>query len=240
MIFSNRHIPVLMYHRVHESETDFLTVSVAQLKKQFNYLKTHNYTTISVEQLINYQKRKEKLPSRSVLITFDDAHVSFQSLALPMLNKFNFKATVFLPTNLLGTTHIDCGEILTTQALQKIQKENFNIEYALHTHNHLNIAKLSASEIENEISENISFLKKNQLHFTPSLAYPYGARPKTEIEKNKLKSIFKNCDIESAFRIGNRLNPREIKELFDINRLDIRGNDLYLSFLFKIKFGKLF
>ncbi len=240
MFFFNRHIPVLMYHRVHASETDYLTVSVSQLEKQFNYLRTNNYTTISVEQLINFQKRKEKLPVKTVLITFDDAHVSFKSLALPMLNEFNFKATVFVPTNLLGTTYIDCGEILRLEALKTIQKENPNIEYALHTHNHLNIVQLSATEIEKEISENINFFKKNQLHFTSSFAYPYGARPKTEKEKNKLNSIFKNYGIASAFRIGNRLNPREIKELFDINRLDIRGTDSYLTFLFKINCGKLF
>lgn len=229
-----------MYHRVHATETDFLTVSVAQLEKQFNYLKKNNYTTISVKQLINFQNKKEKLPLKSCLITFDDAHVSFKGLALPIINQFNFNATVFVPTNLLNTIHIDCGEILSVEALKTIQKENPNIEYALHTHNHLYLAQLSESEIEKEIRDNIIFFKKNNLKYAAALAYPYGARPKTEKEKNKLKSILKNYGIESAFRIGNRLNPREIKELFDINRLDIRGTDSHLTFLFKINCGKLF
>ena len=235
-----RHIPVLMYHRVHESEKDFLTVSTTQLEKQFNYLKRKKYNTISVKQLIYFQLGKGELPSHPILITFDDAHDSFQKLALPILNQFGFQATVFIPTNLLGTNHVDCGEILDVKSIQKIQDENPNIEYALHTHNHLDISQLSEKELENEISENISFFKKNEINFTSSLAYPYGARPKTEFERNKLKSIFQKLGIESAFRIGNRLNPREIKELFDINRLDMRGTDSYLNFLFKINFGKLF
>ncbi len=240
MTFFNRHIPVLMYHKVHAVETDFLTVSTAQLEKHFQYIKRKNYSTISVKQLVDFQLEKGELPSHPILITFDDAHISFEKLALPILNQSGFKATVFIPTNLLGKHHIDCGEILDVKAIQKIQVENPNIEYALHTHNHLAITQLSDSETEKEISDNISFFKLNQLNFTASLAYPYGARPISEVEKNKLYSIFQKHGIESAFRIGNRQNPREIKELFDINRLDIRGTDSYLNFLFKINFGKLF
>ncbi len=229
-----------MYHRVHESETDFLTVSTAQLEKHFNYLKRKNYQPITVKQLIDFQLGKGTLPSHPILITFDDAHASFETLALPLLNEFGFKATVFVPTHLLGTHHKECGEILDVVALKNIQIENSNIEFALHTHNHLNITRLSEKEIETELAENINFLIKNQFKFTYSLAYPFGARPTTALEKNKLQSILFKLGIESAFRIGNRLNPYKIKELFDINRLDIRGTDSYLQFLFKLHCGKLF
>ena len=43
----------------------------------------------------------------------------------------------------------------------------------------------------------------------------------------------------AAFRIGNRVNPLKIKDLYDLNRIDIRGTDGFWRFRLKVKFGKI-
>ncbi len=43
-----------------------------------------------------------EIPKKSVIVTFDDGHESDYTLALPLLRKFNFKATFFITTDWIG------------------------------------------------------------------------------------------------------------------------------------------
>jgi peptidoglycan/xylan/chitin deacetylase (PgdA/CDA1 family) len=48
-------------------------------------------------------KRTDQLPSRPVLITFDDAYTDFSDHALPVLQRYNLPATLFVPTAFPGS-----------------------------------------------------------------------------------------------------------------------------------------
>ena len=42
-----------------------------------------------------------------------------------------------------------------------------------------------------------------------------------------------------AFRIGNRVNSFPLQSKFEIQRIDIKGQDTLLKFKWKLKIGKL-
>ena len=42
-----------------------------------------------------------------------------------------------------------------------------------------------------------------------------------------------------AFRIGNRVNKFPFKNKYEIQRIDIKGQDSLLKFKLKLRFGKL-
>jgi hypothetical protein len=46
--------------------------------------------------------------------------------------------------------------------------------------------------------------------------------------------------IKFAFRIGNRLNGWPLADLYEIQRLDIRGTNSMAAFKRKLRWGKLF
>lgn len=233
-------LPVLMYHRVSEINSDALTVSVAQLEEQMRFVVSQGYECVTPEQVLNFLKNKIPLPSKPILISFDDAHVSFQNLALPILKNAGInKITLFVATDLIGSNHPDCGEIMS---LEQIKKLDFTfVETALHSHRHQNFKTLSLDDMRKDLQEHISFLKKNDLPFSAAFAYPYGGYPKNKIHLQNLKELFSGFNIELAFRIGNRINHlSDTTDLFTLNRIDIRGSESFFKFKMKLKFGKIF
>lgn len=233
-------LPVLMYHKVSENYSDALTVTTAELERQMLYVLTKGYQCVTTEQVLNFCKTGKPLPLKPILITFDDAHVSFQNLALPILKNAGInKVTLFVATDLIGTNHSDCGEIMS---LEQIQNLDFNfVELGLHSHRHQNYKNLSIVDARKDLQEHISFPAKNRISFAPAFAYPYGGFPKNKIAMNYLKELFFENNIQLAFRIGNRINRlSKSTDLFTLNRIDIRGTDSFFKFKMKLKFGKKF
>src|SRR5215471_12882658 len=97
-------LPILMYHKVSDNgeAIDQLTVSLSSLRRQFEYIKGKGYTPISFADLRAFNSGKSTLPAKPLIITFDDGYQSTYDLARPLLQKFNFKATVFLPVAYIG------------------------------------------------------------------------------------------------------------------------------------------
>lgn len=91
---------VLMYHRIAERPDSFpgadeYTVTPDVFDKQLQFLK-HRYNLISVQQLVQGLDGGGSLPPRPVAITFDDGYRDTYEQALPLLNKHDVPATVFL------------------------------------------------------------------------------------------------------------------------------------------------
>ena len=145
-------LPVLMYHKVSENKWDALTVTTQQLEQQLCYVVSKGYQFLSTNDLLNYMENKKPLPLKPILITFDDAHISFIESALPIFKKLNMsKITLFVPSGLVGSNHQDCGEIMSVEQIKNL---DFNIvEPALHSHQHQNYKFLSTEEINQDLQK---------------------------------------------------------------------------------------
>ena len=62
---------------------------------------------------------------------------------------------------------------------------------------------------------------------------------KSSNENKNFKLALKKHNLDYGFRIGNRLNIFPFKDDYEIQRLDIKGEDSIFKFKLKIKFGKL-
>ena len=58
-------------------------------------------------------------------------------------------------------------------------------------------------------------------------------------ETDILIPIITKDNIKMAFRIGNRLNRSPFKNKYEIQRIDIKGEDGLFSFKWKLRLGKL-
>lgn len=85
-------LPVLMYHSVLKSRSGVYIVSPAQLEADLKRLKENGYTSVTVDEVINYVDGVGSLPKKPVLISFDDGHYNNIYYALPLLQKYGFKA----------------------------------------------------------------------------------------------------------------------------------------------------
>ena len=232
-------VRVLMYHKVVTQDSDFLSVTTTQFEAQLTYLKRKNYQFITAQNVLDFYIDNKPLPLKPLLLTFDDGYLNNLELAYPILKKHGVKATIFIPTFFVGKENAwDNGndKIMSIEQLKNLDPSVF--ELALHSHEHRNYIDLSVAEIASDVAQNVAFFKKNNLNYTPVLAYPYGGRPENEV-KSRMITVFKMMGIKAAFRIGNRINPLIVNDLYELNRIDVRGNDNFWLFKWKVRVGKI-
>ena len=87
-------IPILSYHSI-SNDICPLSLKIDHFEKQLIYLKKNKYESIYLDE-INPDKKKQ------IIITFDDGYKDLLHLGLPILKKYNFEATCFLVSNLIG------------------------------------------------------------------------------------------------------------------------------------------
>jgi len=98
-----RHAVVLTYHSVVPSRLSFATnehLPVEQFRQQMAYLKKH-FRCVTVDTLL-CEANAQRLPPRTVAITFDDGFANTLHCALPILAQYDIPVTVFLIAGRLG------------------------------------------------------------------------------------------------------------------------------------------
>src|SRR5437870_1039201 len=94
-------VPILMYHyiRYYDSPTDRvgsdLSVSPDDFRVQMDFLAANGYHPIDFNDLRGYLHGTQVLPSRPVILTFDDGYADFFTAAYPVLAEHDFKAVSY-------------------------------------------------------------------------------------------------------------------------------------------------
>lgn len=86
-------VPILMYHSF-DSDPD-AGVTPERFEEHLAALRDAGCVTVSVEEMIDYVLGGGELPERAVCITMDDGYMSNYEIALPLLEKYGMKGTVF-------------------------------------------------------------------------------------------------------------------------------------------------
>lgn len=88
-------IPIVMYHSVLKDEAYHgkYVISPAEFENDLLYLKKHGYTTILMEDLINYTKGGE-LPEKPILLTFDDGYYNNYLYAYEIAKQYKCKFVI--------------------------------------------------------------------------------------------------------------------------------------------------
>jgi len=131
---------------------------IEQYNTQQNFAKIKDQTCIGDSTTDN---------SKVIILTFDDSRKSQYLYAAPILQKCGFKATFFTVCNFLGQddSRMTWDDIIT------LQKQGNDIES--HTMNHYDLAHLSMSSLEYEISQSQKCLLDHHINSTV-FASPYG------------------------------------------------------------------
>ncbi len=93
---------VLMYHHlVPDAEMasgkyagNNAIISVSQFAEEMRYLSEHGYHTFKMSEVAAILHNSLPFPEKSVIITFDDGYASNYTLAYPILQDYNLKASI--------------------------------------------------------------------------------------------------------------------------------------------------
>ena len=107
-----------------------------------------------------------------ISISFDDFPKSVMENALPLLDKYGWKASFYVASGLVNTTN-HLGLHFNQNDLARLQQGGHEI--GCHTYNHLNITEISTSRLTDELKANAR-AAKNLGITTPlrAFAYPFG------------------------------------------------------------------
>ena len=160
------HAAVLEYHCVEEepfSAAEELFVRPADLEDQIRVLQEAGYRFVFASEAKPLCFRK------TVCLTFDDGYKDNLTLLLPILERMDAKATVFVCTDLLGFNE----NFLTREELQQLA-ESPCIEIGSHGCSHRDLLGLSMEETELELRESKAKLEELTGKEVSVFSYPGG------------------------------------------------------------------
>ena len=67
-------VPILVYHRVSDTDTNPSTLTVADFEAQLKFLVDNGYHVIAPDDLLDAWANGKTLPSKPIVLTFDDGH----------------------------------------------------------------------------------------------------------------------------------------------------------------------
>ena len=232
-------VPVLMYHRIWPGQRDGLTLTPEQLREQWSFLRDAGYTCLSMARFLRVASGAERKPKKGFLLTFDDGYQNNLNYVLPLLREFGWEATIFMIAGTLDGSY-DCGEgidqKLSPEELRSMTGEHICL--GLHGYHHENFSKSSAAETREAMRRSIAAFEASGLPYSKVLAYPYGARPGAK-EQALLCKWLNEHGVKAAFRIGNRPQRMPANDMYQLHRIDIRGEDSLEDFKMKLRKGKL-
>ncbi len=169
-------VPVLMYHHIRPMEPRFSTkdrlfsVTPAHFEKQMIELMRNGYHPITPDQLETaLAKGQQTLPSKPVLITFDDGLRDQYTYAFPILKKYNLKATFFIISEADRYPFY-----MTDDMIKEIDKSGL-VTIASHTKHHVFLARYRADVRKEELEGSKRELEQLVGHSVATFAYPYGS-----------------------------------------------------------------
>lgn len=166
---------ILQYHHVAEDTPAVTSIRPLQFRAHLQHLKDEGFNIIDLKRGIKAVLAEEPLPDKAVAITFDDAYRNILTNAAPILDEFGYTATIFVATDLVGTSQY----YMSWEELRCLESRGYLMANHSASHAHLlRITGESGTEWrENLVSEIESAQDKLEQELENPVryfAYPYG------------------------------------------------------------------
>ena len=169
------HVPILMYHYVGTAppgdpapqQRSALTVSPAAFDQQLDWLSANGYHAVDMTDLRAYLAGLQDLPSRPVVLTFDDGSADLYTTAYPQLLAHRMKAVAFIVSGFLDAP----GRVTRDQV---VRMSRHGVEIGSHTLDHLDLTKLPPERVQGELQGSKHMLEGLLGMPVPDFAYPAG------------------------------------------------------------------
>jgi peptidoglycan/xylan/chitin deacetylase (PgdA/CDA1 family) len=179
---TRRTIPILMYHSISRVATDRFrpfTMTPERFEGHLAYLADQHYATYTVSELVAALESDTVLPERVALITFDDGFADFHSAALPLLQQYGHRSTLYVVSDgVEGASYWMTNEgetdrpIVSWTQLREIAASG--VECGAHSHTHRQLDTLWPSRARAEVVRSKQVLEEGLGQAVTSFAYPYG------------------------------------------------------------------
>jgi peptidoglycan/xylan/chitin deacetylase (PgdA/CDA1 family) len=138
-----------------------LTVTATDFNAQLNWMQQQGYHTITMTELFDTFYYGKALPTRPMILTFDDGYADVYTYALPLLLAHHYRGVFYIITGMIGGNYMTWDEVRTL--------DRSGMQIASHTIHHVNIGHPPAntttqkelvdskSKLESELHKPIQF-----------------------------------------------------------------------------------
>ena len=180
--YRSRTIPILMYHRIADDGPLDLApyrVTPEMFARQMQFLHRHGYQTVSVEEASrSYGTSDNPRPGRLIALTFDDGYRDFKEVVWPILRRYGFSATVYLPTDFVGG-HADWdarygppAPLLSWDEIRRLSAEG--VRFGGHSRTHRRLTTVDRTEWFGELNHSREAIQSVTGQRVTSFCYPFG------------------------------------------------------------------
>jgi peptidoglycan/xylan/chitin deacetylase (PgdA/CDA1 family) len=195
---------VLCYHAVSADWPAPLAVTPERFEQQLRLLVRRGYRGTTFAQALSAKK--------ALAVTFDDGMRSVLDRAAPVLGALGLPATVFVPTDLVGSdgpmSWPGMGRWLSGpherelvplgwHELRQLRDEGWEI--ASHTRTHARLITLGDAELREELEGSRARLEAELGEPCRTLAYPYGEADDRVIEAARAAGYEAACGLPTSF-----------------------------------------
>jgi peptidoglycan/xylan/chitin deacetylase (PgdA/CDA1 family) len=168
-------VPILFYHYVEyvqdrkDTIRQSLDIVPRVFEEQIKTLKDAGYTFLTASDLADIMDGIKPIPSKPILITFDDGHWDLATDVLPILEKYQVRVTAYIISGFIGRSDF----LSESQLKELLQSKLFEI--GSHTVHHVALARQLSIVATSEISQSKRDLEKRYGIKIMSFAYPDGS-----------------------------------------------------------------
>lgn len=192
-------------------EMSLYSITDTEFEEELKWLKDHNATFVSIDELIKY-KKNNKFPIGCVFLNFDDMDISTYDVAHKILKKHKIKATGFIISSAIGKDDFNNLQITTQDQLDEMYKSGV-WTYGSHTYNMHDLngdVSVLVDQPDKVASDARASKRYLQKHFSEpnslTYAYPYG-----QYNNQTIKSI-KKSGFKYAFTLNEDIITKKSKD----------------------------
>jgi glycosyltransferase involved in cell wall biosynthesis len=234
-----RCVPILCYHNVSDVKRwrfRHYILPVKTFTRQVRWLKDNGFTALSLDALRDYLERGTPLPTRPVVITFDDGYRDLKSWASPILAAAGFRHTHFLTTGRLGgvtdwvETAPDLPLLTPDDVREMTARHGDRVDFQAHGENHTSMDGLDRERARSEVQRSVAAIEALTGQPVGYLAYPFGDYD--EHTAGRMREL----GLKASFTVDRGL-VRPGQDLQLLPRVEVFANDFWFDFRLKVRFG---
>lgn len=222
---------ILLYHQIGEHQIEETNLDCFCTKEQFElqmrFLHESETEVISLRSLVSMLKNNIELDKDYVVLTFDDGCERFQTIALPILQKYNAPSTIYPVSGFLGC--VASWPKIINHDLRLLSKENLQsvansgVDIGGHTVNHVKLREVLKQDAKKEIEfckRDLESIIGQELF---SFSYPHGSFNEEIAQLVSSAGFYCAVTCKSSFIYGD-------EDLFQLPRKYVTYSDNLDSF----------
>ena len=223
-----------MYHSISRSTDCYshpyydTTITPDVFDEQMGFLHRNNYVAINVDDAVQLLTIEESNGlEKFVVLTFDDGYRDFYTKAFPVLERYGFKATVFLPTDFIGENPLQFqgNECLSWSDVRELHK--YGMSFGSHSVTHPRLVFLNEERLKYEIEHSRITIQEKLGSAVHSFSYPFAFPEENTKFTQKLRTLMEDSGyingVSTILGTASALDDRLFLKRLPINSGDDLG-----------------